>query len=170
MNIRLLAPLALGAAVPAHAAVLGSDAAACTTGSEGPAILAQVSGMKDAAGEVRLELYPATEADFMADDHELLAKGKTFRRVRIPARAEPFALCIRVPHPGRYALVLTHNRAAKDKFNFWQDGAGFASNQRIGRSRPTLAIATVEAGPRITPVSIKVQYLRGLRGFAPLDR
>lgn len=169
MIVRLLPLLALGAAVPAQAAVLGSDAAACTAG-EGPAILAEITGMKDASGEVRLELYPATEADFMADDHELLAQGKTFRRVRIPARAQPFALCIRVPHPGRYALVLTHNRAGKDKFNIWQDGAGFASNRRIGRSKPSLAIATVDAGPHITTLTIKVQYLRGLGGFAPLDR
>ena len=106
--------LALVAAVvstgSAGAQVLGSDAAACRPG-EGPAIAVEVAGLKDRTGELKLELYPGEEADFLKDDRVLIAAGKTFRRVTVPTPATgPTTLCIRVPKPGRYALLLTHNR------------------------------------------------------------
>ena len=72
-----------------------------------------------------------------------------------------------VPRPGRYALLVTHNRDGKNKFSFWSDGAGFPGNERIGRSRPKLAQAEVEAGAGITVATVRVQYLRGLGGFGP---
>ncbi|MEG3083861.1 DUF2141 domain-containing protein [Sphingomonas sp. PB2P12] len=157
------------ASAPAGAqAMLGSDAAACQPGG-GSAIAVEVTGLKDRTGELKLELYPAEEADFLKDDHVLLAAGKTFRRVTVstPAAGAP-ALCIRVPKPGRYALLLTHNRDGKNKFSFWTDGAGFASNRKLGRSRPKVQQALVEVGGGVTTVRITVQYLRGLGGFGPI--
>ncbi|KAK0349770.1 hypothetical protein LTR94_031757, partial [Friedmanniomyces endolithicus] len=62
-------------AVPAGAQVLGPDAAACN-GGEGPAIRATITGLKDAQGTLKLELYPATEEDFLAGDDELAARGR----------------------------------------------------------------------------------------------
>ncbi len=155
-------------AEPAGAQVLGSDAAACRPG-EGPAIAVEVTGLKDRTGELKLELYPGEEADFLKDDHVLIAAGKIFRRVVVPtpAKGAPM-LCIRVPRPGRYALLLTHNRDGKSKFSFWTDGAGFASNAKLGRSRPKVEQALVEVGAGVTTVRIVVQYLRGLGGFGPI--
>ena len=153
---------------PAGAQVLGSDAAACRPG-EGPAIAVEVTGLKDRTGELKLELYPDDEAGFLKDDHVLIAAGKTFRRVSVPTPATgPTAMCIRVPRPGRYALLLTHNRDGKNKFSFWTDGAGFASNRKLGRSRPKVEQALVEVGAGVTTVRIIVQYLRGLGGFGPV--
>lgn len=153
----------------AHAQVLGEDAAACTSG-RGPAIEVTVIGLKDRNGRLKLELYPATEDDFLKDDHDLVREGKTFRRVW--ANTPPsggVTLCIRAPAPGRYALLFTHDRDGKNKFNFWSDGAGFVSNQRLGRSRPKVRQATIEVGNGVTRVNIRAQYLRGLGGFGPLD-
>jgi uncharacterized protein (DUF2141 family) len=164
----ILLALVAAAPAPARAQVLGGDAAACVGGG-GPAILAGVTGLKDAKGAVKLEIYPANETDFLKGDRDLLAQGKTFRRVSAPAPASREAtLCIRVPRPGRYALLFTHDRDGKNKFNFWSDGAGFASNARIGRARPRLAQATVDVGAGVTKVTIRAQYLRGLGGFSPL--
>lgn len=170
--IPLLATLAIAvpatlAAAPSRAEMLGD--AGCA-GGEGPAILVDVAGLKDRAGEVKVELYPATDLDFLKDDRDLLKEGKSFRRVRVPTpKAGPVELCIRAPHPGRYGLLFTHNRDGKNKFDYKIDGAGVVSNQRIGLSKPKLASSTITVGERPVVASIRVQYL-GLFGFSPSGR
>lgn len=146
----------------AHAAIIGSDAAACVA-RDGPAIQVQVTGLKDRRGELKLELYPANDADFLKDDRDLIAQGKTFRRVRVPTPpAGNVTMCIKVPAPGSYGLLFTHNRDGKNKFNFWSDGAGVSSNQRLGRSRPKVGMSTVAVGRGVTNVTIRAQYIRGV--------
>ena len=153
----------------AHAGgVMGTDAAHCASG-RGPAIQVNVLDLKDRRGQLKLELYPATESDFMRSDTDLLAEGKVFRRVTIAAPvAGQVAMCIRVPHPGRYALLLLHSRRAQDKFDFWQDVVGLRSNTRIGRARPSVANAAVEVGNGVSVLDIETQYLHGFGGFSPL--
>lgn len=169
----LSAALALAASAFPHGAtaqVLGEDAAACTS-HHGPAIQVNVVGLKDRTGRLKLELYPATEEDFLKDDRDLVKEGKTFRRIwaNTPPSG-PVSICIRAPAPGQYAVLFTHDRDGKNKFNFWTDGAGFASNQRLGRSRPKLRQALINIpGDGVTTVTIRAQYLRGLGGFGPLD-
>ena len=149
------------------AQILGSDAAACSTG--GPAIRVNVEGLKDRIGEIKLELYPANDADFLKDDRDLIKQGKFFRRVRLPTpQAGPISMCIRVPSPGPYALLVTHNRDGKNKFDLWSDGAGFPSNIRLGRVRPKLAMARIVVPEGVVTTDIRVQYLRGLGGFGPI--
>jgi uncharacterized protein (DUF2141 family) len=172
-RIALLAVSALlSSALPtlANAQILGDDAAACTS-RRGPAIQVNITGLKDRSGRLKLELYPATEEDFLKDDRDLIKEGKTFRRIwaNTPISG-PAVMCIRVPGPGTYALLFTHDRDNKNKFNFWSDGAGFVSDQRLGRSRPKLRQALVKvSGDGVTIVTIRAQYLRGLGGFSPLD-
>ncbi|MFA6123175.1 DUF2141 domain-containing protein [Sphingomonas sp.] len=167
----LMAAAVLGAALlpttASAATVLGSDAAACESG--GPAIRVTVDGLKDRTGELKLELFPANDADFLKDDRDLIKEGKFFRRVRLPTPPTgPIVLCIRVPTPGPYALLFTHNRDGKNKFNLWQDGAGFPSNVRLGRSRPKLAMARIVVPEGVVSTEIRAQYLRGLGGFGPI--
>ncbi len=165
--LSLAIALALTGPVAAQG-MLGSDAAACRPG-EGPAIAVEITGLKDRTGELKLELYPGEEADFLKSDRALIAAGKTFRRVGVPTPATgPTTMCIRVPRPGRYALLLTHNRDGRNKFSFWSDGAGFASNAKLGRSRPKVEQALVEVGGGVTVVHIVAQYLRGFGGFGPI--
>ena len=158
------------AAMPAETATtLGEDAAACR--GSGPAIQVDIIGLKDRIGGLKLELYPATEADFLKDDRDLVRQGKVFRRIRVATPpAGPVSLCISVPRPGRYALLFTHDRDGKNKFNFMADGAGFPSNARLGRAKPTLAQAIIVVPRGVIRTEIRAQYLRGLRGFAPLKR
>jgi uncharacterized protein (DUF2141 family) len=172
MKVRVLIPLALAAALaatPAPAQVLGSDAAACAPGG-GPAILANLSGLRDRKGSLKLELYPGNEADFLKDDRDLIKEGKFFRRVRVPTpQSGAISICIRAPRPGRYALLATHDRDERNKFNFFQDGAGFASNTRLGMSRPKVGQALIDVGNGTTTTNIRMQYLRGvLSGFGPI--
>ncbi len=165
----LFVPFALVlAAAPAAAAVpIGPDAAACSSNS-GPAIRVEVLGLKDRRGNVKLELFPATEADFLKDDRDLEKEGKVFRRVQVPTpQSGPITLCIRTPRPGRYALLFTHDRDGKNKFNFWTDGAGFPSNTKLGRARPKLDMALIDVGSGVVSTSVRAQYLHGLGGFGP---
>ena len=167
----LAAATMMAVAVPqaATAQVLGSDAAACTGGG-GPAILARIEGLKDRKGNLKLELYPANEEDFLADDGVLIRAGKTFRRVQVPTPAgggTPM-MCIRVPHPGRYALLFTHDRDGKNKFNFFQDGAGFVGTGKLGMSRPKVDQAIIDVGGGTVERTVRMQYLRGLGGFGPV--
>lgn len=160
-------PMALSP-LAATAQTVGEDSALCNSG-KGPAIQANIVGMKDRAGEVKLEIYPANEADFLRDDYLLIQEHKLFRRVTaLTPKSGAVSLCIKVPGPGRYAILFTHNRDSQSKFNFWSDGAGFPSSERMGRSRPKLHQALIDAGPGITNVSIRAQYLRGLGGFSPM--
>lgn len=171
MTAALLGAALFGAGAPGTAQAaqaLGSDAAACIPGG-GPAIRVAVEGLKDRTGELKLELYPANETDFLRDDYLLIREGKFFRRVRLPTPASgPVVLCIRVPSPGAYALLFTHNRDGKNKFNFWSDGAGFVSNRKLGRSRPKLDQARIVVPAGMVSVDIRAQYLRGLGGFGPI--
>ncbi len=171
LSLLLLASVALPlAGAVAQAGVLGDDRAACTS-SEGPAILATIAGLKDRKGELKLELYPANDADFLKDDRDLIKEGKFFRRIRVPTpQAGTIAMCIRAPRPGRYALLFTHNRDGRNKFDFWSDGAGFPSNVKLGRQRPKLAMAVIDVRDGVTMTEIQAQYLRGLSGFGPIKK
>ena len=154
----------------ASAMPLGSDADACVSG-RGPAVQATIIGLKDRSGRLNLELYPANEADFLKDDGDLVREGKVFRRVQLATPASgAVVMCIKVPSPGRYALLFTHDRDGRNQFNIWRDGAGFPSNVNLGRSRPKVSQATVDVGSSVVIMTIQAQYLRGLSGFGPAHR
>jgi len=155
----------------AEARVLGSDAASCVQ-RDSSAIEVTIQGLKDRTGSLKLELYPATEEDFLKDDRDLIAQGKFFRRVwsTTPAN-DPITMCIKAPAPGRYALFVTHDRDGKNKFNVWTDGAGVPSNERLGRSKPKLSQAIVNVPRGVARVTVRAQYLRGvIPSFGPVGR
>lgn len=169
MRRMIIAAAALFAAIiPASAqTVRGEDAQACLNG--GPAIRVNVLGLKDRTGRLKLELYPPNERDFLRSDFELQKAGLLFHRSFAPTpKTGDVVLCIAVPRAGSYGLFLTHDRDGVNKFNFWQDGAGFPSNRKMGRQRPKLADGLVQAGGGVTTITIRAQYLRGLSGFGPL--
>ena len=167
---RLLVVAGLLLASPATAQALGEDRAACQSG-EGPAIRVTVQGLKDRTGGLKLELYPANAEDFTRDDTLLVREGKTFRRVRAAMPASgPVVLCIKAPRPGRYALLFTHDRDGKNKFNPWKDGAGVVGTAGFGYSKPKYTQALVEVGSGVAALTVTVQYLRGLSGFGPLKK
>lgn len=143
----------------------------CRTNEVGPALLVSAIGLKDRAGDLKLEVYPANDKDFLQDDRILIAQGKIFRRVEqaLPASGPPM-LCVRVPAAGRYAVSLLHDRDANHKFNLSGDGIGFAGNPKLAWSKPKAAASSIVAGPGLTQVPIVVNYRQGLLSFAPLDR
>jgi hypothetical protein len=97
--------IATGLLLLAHSMVstpdLGKAAGRCRPDEDGPSVIVQVVGLKDRRGRLKLELYPANDADFLADDNVLVAAGKAFARVEtdVPSSG-PVELCIRAPSVG----------------------------------------------------------------------
>ena len=163
----IVAPLLIAATIPSTSD-LGKAEGRCRANEQGPSFLVNVQGLKDRGGTLKLEVYPANDQDFLADDNILISAGRTFRRVEqsVPALGQ-VQLCIRVPSAGRYAVSLLHDRDSNRKFGWRVDGIGFASNPRLGWSKPDAANASALANSGPTPIDIVVNYRRGL-GMGPI--
>lgn len=162
----MIGSIALAVAI-ASSPDLGVAEGRCRTREGGPAFLVSVEGLRDRAGRLKLELYPATNHDFLADDNLLVAAGKPFARVDVPTPASGIPqLCIRAPAPGRYALMLLHDRNGDHKFQLSSDGVGFSSNPRLGWGKPSVEHVAVEVGGAPRPLSIILNYRHGL-GMRP---
>jgi uncharacterized protein (DUF2141 family) len=148
---------------------LGEAAGRCRPNEPGPAIIVAAEGFRNRDGNVKLEAYPSNDTDFLADDNVLVSAGKIFRRVEetVP-RQGPVSICIRVPRPGPYSLMLLHDINANHRFNVSTDGAGFPNNPTLGWSRPSALAARVIAGPGITRIRIVLNYRQGF-SFRPLQ-
>lgn len=160
-------PLMVAATIPSTPD-LGTAEGRCRSNELGPSFLVTVQGLKDRTGKLKLEVYPASNPDFLEDDNILISAGKIFRRVEqsIPASG-PVRLCVRVPSAGTYAVSLLHDRDSNRKFSWRIDGIGFAGNPKLGWSKPDAsdASATARAGP--TQIEIVMNYRRGL-GMRPI--
>ncbi len=169
--VAVLAPIA-GAAQPLRSTPdLGKAEAQCRPGEAGPAFMVEVAGLKDRQGKLKLEVYPANDTDFLADDNILINAGKTFRRVELPVPADPAPkLCVRLPGPGTYAVTVLHDRNVDRKFNFTLDGIGFSANPKLGLSKPKARAVAVNAGGALTPVRVVMNYRTGLLSFGPLKQ
>lgn len=148
---------------------LGKAEGQCRVGESGPAVLVTAVGLKDRRGVLRAELYPDNDGDFLQDDNILINQGKTFRRVEMPVPAAgAVILCIRTPGAGSYTLSLLHDRDSNRKFGLSTDGVGFPNNPKLGLSKPKAAAARFQTGGGLTPISIRLNYRRGLLSFGPL--
>ena len=148
---------------------LGTAEGRCRSNELGPSFLVNVNGLKDRTGKLKLEVYPARDSDFLADDNVLISASKTFRRVEqsIPASG-PVQVCVRVPSAGRYAVSLLHDRDGNRKFSWRIDGIGFAGNPRLGWGKPAASDASAVARSGPTRIEIVMNYRRGL-GMRPIQ-
>jgi len=158
--IALLAVFVLiGASAAAQNAVPGSCDAA---GREAVAIVT-VSGFKDRTGNVRVELYPATDEDFLAPGRKLREEGKIFQRIDLPTPVDGNAVvCVGLPAEGTYAIAVLHDRNASGKLDPFSDGFGFPNNPRLGFSKPAVSKAAFTAGAGQTRLDVVLNYWNGL--------
>jgi len=163
----LLMPVKMAARM-ASSPDLGKAEARCRAGEPGPALLISVTGLRDRKGLVKAEVYPANDADFLADDNVLLSEGKVFRRAEqdLPDSG-PVTLCLRIPGPGAYSILVLHDRDGNHKFGWFSDGVGFPGSARLGMHKPKAAMARIVAGSGLTHVTITMMYRHGL-GVATL--
>jgi uncharacterized protein (DUF2141 family) len=165
----LLLLIAAQAALPSTPD-LGTAAGRCRPAESGPSFLVTVEGLKDRRGLLKIEVYPDNDQDFLADDNKLIAAGKVFTRVEEPTpSSRRVQLCIRVPHAGRYALSVLHDRDGNHKFGMSSDGIGFAGNPKLGWSKPHADAASATAHDRPTPITVVMNYRHGLLSFGPIQ-
>ena len=170
LAVTLALPLLL-AAGPALKSTpeLGKAEGRCRAGEPGPALLVEAAGMKDRTGNMKLEIYPGNDQDFLADDNVLVAAGKTFRRVEVPVpQAGPVVLCVRIPGPGTYAVSVLHDRNMDRRFQWKIDGIGFSSNPKLGWGKPSVKNSRVVVNSGgVSKIAVMMNYRNGL-GVAPL--
>lgn len=149
---------------------LGTVEGHCRPNETGPAFLLTITGLKDRTGLMKVELYPANDDDFLADDSALVNADKVFRRVEIAVPPSgPVQMCIRAPRAGAYGLSLLHDRDSNRKLGLSVDGVGFPGNPAsLGPSKPRIAIGRAVAGNGPTPLTIRLLYRRGLLSFGPI--
>jgi uncharacterized protein (DUF2141 family) len=152
--------------------LLGTAEGHCRQNEPGPAFMLTIVGLKDRNGVMKVELYPATDDDFLSDDNVLVNSGKTFRRVEIPVpKTGPVELCIRAPRPGSYGLSLLHDRDGNHKLGLSVDGVGFPGNPNsLGPSKPRISTGRATVGAGLTPLTIRLLYRRGLFSFGPIKQ
>lgn len=149
---------------------LGIKAGTCRPDEQGPSFLVKVLGLKDRKGRLKVEVYPDNNKDFLADDNVLIEEGKTFRRVDVPVPKTGIpVLCIRVPGPGRYSVMVLHDRDSNHKFGWRVDGIGFAGNPKLGWSKPSANKASAVAEDKPTPITVILNYHRFL-SMRPLPK
>jgi uncharacterized protein (DUF2141 family) len=147
---------------------LGMAEGKCRPNESGSAYMINVTGLKDRRGILRVELYPANDADFLQDDNILVMAGKPFARVAqsIPASGD-VVVCIRAPGPGTYTLSLLHDRNSDRKFDKTSDGAGFPRIGNLGRAKPKAGDVAVAVGNSPQSVTVPMQYFSLFKlGFA----
>lgn len=150
---------------------LGKAEGRCRPGESGPALLVEATGMKDRTGNMKLEVYPSNDKDFLADDNILVAAGKTFRRVEVPVpQSGAVVLCVRIPGPGTYAVSVLHDRNTDRRFNWKIDGIGFSGNPKLGWSKPNYRKSSVSvASAGVSRIQVVMNYKNGL-GVSPLKK
>jgi uncharacterized protein (DUF2141 family) len=172
----MIRPLLLAAAFPLMTAAfvpsspdLGTAEAQCRAGEPGPELIVEVEGLKDHVGKLKVEIYPGVEGDFLQDDNKLINEGKTFRRVEGPVPGERVPhICVRLPGPGRYAVMVLHDRDANHRFNWQHDGVGFSRNPHLGWTKPRADTVAINVGNGVTPLRVVLNYRIGLFSFGPI--
>lgn len=108
-----------------------------------------ISGLKDSKGNLRVELYPANEDDFLKN---------MIKRVEVPADPASSILCIDLPAPGMYAIVVHHDRNSNNHFDLFTDGFGFSNNPRLFFSPPKVDKTKFSAVSGANELDIQLNY------------
>lgn len=133
---------------------VSNDLSRCAAG-KGPAVLVNVRGVKESAGRIRVQSYPATGSAW-------LAKGRWLHRVETRANAGNMSFCVPVPAEGKYGIAVRHDRNANGKTDISQDGGGFSNNPSINilnLGKPAVSKVAFQAGPGVTRISINLRYM-----------
>lgn len=146
--------LALGTGTAVAGQEISNDMSRCAAG-KGPAILVSVRGVKESAGKVRVQSYPATGSAW-------LAKGRWLHRLESRASAGTMNFCVPVPSEGRYGIAVRHDRNGNGKTDISSDGGGFSNNPSINilnLGKPSVGKVAFQAGPGVTQITINLKYM-----------
>ena len=133
---------------------VSNDLTRCAAG-KGPAVLVSVRGVKETAGKIRVQSYPASSGAW-------LTKGRWLHRIESRANAGSMNFCVPVPAEGKYGIAVRHDRNANGKTDISQDGGGFSNNPSINilnLGKPAVGKVAFQAGPGVTRITINLKYM-----------
>jgi len=113
-----------------------------------------VEGITSDKGDITSTLYPNDQAKF-------LVAGGSLKVWRTPAQAPETDMCIWLPGPGTYALVVYHDANSNGKWDhklLWFEGIGFSNNPSLGFSKPALSKVTFDASGAETTLHVRLRY------------
>ncbi len=148
------AALVFASGAAASGTAIGNDLSRCTAGN-GPAVLVSVQGVKEAAGRIRVQSYPASSGAW-------LTKGRWINRVESRANSGTMNFCVPVPAAGKYGIAVRHDRNANGKTDISQDGGGFSNNPSINilnLGKPSVGKVAFYAGTGVTKITINLKYM-----------
>lgn len=152
----LMIALALPLAGPAQAQYkqkITNDLGKCR--GDGPAVRVTATEIKSSAGKVRVQLYRATQRDWLAD-------GRWINRIEVPAQAGTMTFCLPVPEPGSYAVAIRHDINGNGHTDLTQDGGGMSNNPSINvfnLGKPSYTKTAFSVGHEVKSISVRVRYL-----------
>ncbi|NVJ96826.1 MAG: DUF2141 domain-containing protein [Alphaproteobacteria bacterium] len=148
------------ASVPAMAAkgqdaTVDHDPQLCEAPASGRSyVRVSVSGFKDEEGNVRVQIYGPSKDDF-------LEKGKKLVRVDVKTEGDGQQICVPMPNPGRYTLVVMHDRNENGKADFFSEGFGFSNNPKLNLSPPDADEVVFDAPAGVLDMSVDLKYIFG---------
>jgi uncharacterized protein (DUF2141 family) len=114
-----------------------------------------VQGIRSSRGYVVANLYGTDRRRWLADNGELGIS-------RDPASAGEETMCLYLPAPGRYAVVVFHDANGNGNLDMGplgpREAYGFSNNLRPILAPPLLRSALFDAGLGVTRLSIRLRY------------
>lgn len=127
----------------------------CAPAAGQASLAVRVENLQNAEGQLRAQIYSDNPDEF-------LEKGKKLVRVDVPIEdAESPLICVPLPAPGTYALVVMHDKNANGRADFFTEGFGFSNNPKLSLAPPDGedVMFTAEAG--VSEHTIKMNYIFG---------
>lgn len=162
---RLTMGLGFLVALPYSATALNGDAASSLSvvdedgscvASDGSAVVAvSVDNIQVIEGNLRAQIYSSNPDDF-------LEKGKKLVRVDVPVISTDTAtICVPLPEPGTYALVVMHDKNSNGKADFFTEGFGFSNNPKLSLGPPDAEEVMFMAAPGVNAQPVTLNYIFG---------
>ncbi|MFI4934115.1 MAG: DUF2141 domain-containing protein [Caulobacterales bacterium] len=151
---RLLFAL-LGGALCVSAASAQAETRDCYGAPSSTRLIISVDGVRSTKGYVVANLYGPDKRRFLADNGWLVVW-------REPAQPKSTQMCIFLPAPGDYALVVFHDANSNGDLDVGpfgpREGYGFSNNVRPFFSAPSLESAKFKAAEGDTTLHIRLHY------------
>lgn len=128
---------------------------ACKVEAGQAALEVTVDNLQTTEGQMRAQIYSS-------DPDEFLAKGKKLVRVDVPVETlDGPVICVLLPAPGTYALVVMHDKNANGKADFFSEGFGFSNNPKLSLAPPDGEDVMFVAEAGVSKHVIELNYIFG---------
>jgi uncharacterized protein (DUF2141 family) len=128
----------------------------CAEAKPDQEVMVHVDGIKDDKGNLRVQLYDDKPDHF-------LAKGWKLYRQDLPITGDEMDLCVPIPKPGVYAIVVIHDENKNGKFDVFSEGFGFSNNPKVLFGTPSHKDAAFEVKPGVNKIDVDMKYFFGGR-------